>query len=301
MYQHKPYPQLGITNFWSSESYFFHTTDQMILTAAICPNISDMLFMYQDRYICDLNVLQQFRQLGYLEFWGGDFYVDKMYELFENIGGRLVKLDLHHINNLDERAIALIAINCGHLEFLGFSVCVFFDPDLSSLGDDPEDETYVLHHLMLRKETQALITPLLDLQVLSIQSKCPKSVMATIISLGLNIKRLELGINTKLTDEFFDEVFKVNKLKHLEHLVIKGNHDLSMRTVSNVLFYCDKIMTMLDLDCWNGVDEEELQELSDHLNKNNADIVLREKEKDLRYATVYELYQRKSNEKYHIC
>ena len=31
----------------SSELYYFHTFDQMLLTAQMCPDIEDMLFMFQ--------------------------------------------------------------------------------------------------------------------------------------------------------------------------------------------------------------------------------------------------------------
>ena len=50
MYQSKPYPKLMLRNFWASEVYFFHTSDQMKLVSEMCPDINDMLFMYQDRY-----------------------------------------------------------------------------------------------------------------------------------------------------------------------------------------------------------------------------------------------------------
>jgi hypothetical protein len=40
---------VALRNFWASEIYFFHTLDQMRLVVEMCPKISKMLFMFQDR------------------------------------------------------------------------------------------------------------------------------------------------------------------------------------------------------------------------------------------------------------
>ena len=76
----------ALKNFWASEVYYFHTTEQMQLTSKMCPHIEDMLFMYQDRYTCQLEVLALFRYLSQLELWGGDFYVDNFMVLLSDIG-----------------------------------------------------------------------------------------------------------------------------------------------------------------------------------------------------------------------
>ena len=41
---HKPF---RILNFWASEVYYFHSTEQMIMTSKLCPEIQDMLFMFE--------------------------------------------------------------------------------------------------------------------------------------------------------------------------------------------------------------------------------------------------------------
>ena len=41
------HPPLRICNFWASEIYYFHSTEQMILTSKHCPEIQEMLFMFQ--------------------------------------------------------------------------------------------------------------------------------------------------------------------------------------------------------------------------------------------------------------
>ena len=37
-----------IKNFWASEVYYFHTTEQMEHAADLCPFIEDIHFMYED-------------------------------------------------------------------------------------------------------------------------------------------------------------------------------------------------------------------------------------------------------------
>jgi len=85
-----------IRNFWSSETYFFHTSEQMSLVEEMCPQITTMLFMFQDRYTCPLTVLSNFKNLTDLELWGGDFYADEFESVLVNTGHNLKRLDLHH-------------------------------------------------------------------------------------------------------------------------------------------------------------------------------------------------------------
>ena len=40
-------PSLKIQEFWASEEYFFHSEEQMDLVSKYCPDIKQMLFMFQ--------------------------------------------------------------------------------------------------------------------------------------------------------------------------------------------------------------------------------------------------------------
>jgi len=88
-------PQLKVRNFWASEYYFFHSTSQMRLVSEVCPHIEEMLFMYQDRVTCNLEILASFSRLQNLELWGGSFLPDSLNTLLVNLGPRLVKLQRH--------------------------------------------------------------------------------------------------------------------------------------------------------------------------------------------------------------
>ena len=39
--------QLGVCEFWASEDYFFHHSEQLQLVSTVCPNIRKMLFMFR--------------------------------------------------------------------------------------------------------------------------------------------------------------------------------------------------------------------------------------------------------------
>ena len=97
------HPPFGICNFWASEVYYFHSTEQMIMTSKLCPDIQEMLFMFQvkmrnlilfhqnckqiqDRYTCDIECLANFKKLRELELWGGNFYVDNFTCLLFDMG-----------------------------------------------------------------------------------------------------------------------------------------------------------------------------------------------------------------------
>ena len=101
----------------------------MALVARVCPAIQEMVFLYQDRWrnlevflspssrpTCQLEVLSAFCQLHKLELWGGDFYTDSLPLLLDQLGHRLTRLDLNHVDSLDQRAITLLSRQCRQLE-----------------------------------------------------------------------------------------------------------------------------------------------------------------------------------------
>jgi len=120
-------PPFKICNFWASEVYFFHSTEQMLLASKLCPQIQDMLFMFQDQYTCNIECLANFKKLRRLELWGGDFYVDNFACLLFDIGPNLVKLDVHHLESIDIRALSVLNLNCPRLQTLKFSGCTFLE------------------------------------------------------------------------------------------------------------------------------------------------------------------------------
>ena len=78
--------QLGIQEFFASETYHFHTVDQMMLVAKLCPKISKMRFMFSKEHFISFLPLKNFQYLSQLHLCAGDFYSDNLIDLLEEIG-----------------------------------------------------------------------------------------------------------------------------------------------------------------------------------------------------------------------
>ena len=284
-YQQKPYPRLKIRNFWASEVYFFHSTEQMLLVAEMCPDIEEMLFMYQDPNTCSLDLLASFEKLAKLELWGGDFFLDNLDGLLGSVGPRLTRLDLHHLENINLRSISVLSITCPLLNILKFSGCTFYlvDVPVESLIVDNIDHDYnQSHQRRIINEIKSGLIPFLSLEEVSISSPCPEEMLVILLSLCLNIKILAIGSMCEITDQCFDQILTSNKLQQLEQVEIRKSECLTMKTLSSLLLYCDNIKSILDIEGWAGVDRADLEELIIHMKQNNVDICLREQEEDSR-------------------
>ena len=132
--------QLGIREFFSSESYHFHTVEQMMLVAEVCPMIVKMRFMFSKEHFINFLPLKNFKNLNQLYICAGDFYSDSLIDLLELIGSQLEELDLYAVDELDMKGLAMISIYCPNLIKLGFSQCGFKQTvnELYSSGDDFE-------------------------------------------------------------------------------------------------------------------------------------------------------------------
>lgn len=66
--------RLNITEFFSSESYHFHSVQQMETVARICPSIRKMRFIFSKEHFISYVNLAAFRNIQELHLCGGDFY-----------------------------------------------------------------------------------------------------------------------------------------------------------------------------------------------------------------------------------
>jgi len=144
------------------------------------------------------------------------------------------------------------------------------------------------------------LEPWLDLEDLLISDPIPHSILFSLLSLSVNIKSLNLGTGAAagLTDEFFQEVFHNNSFNNLRHLEIRNNESLSMETVSSLLLYCDNIESILDLEGWSRVCQDDIEELESHMKLSNVNIKIRESERDSRYISLYQICQAALKEKF---
>ena len=233
-----------------------------------------------------------------MELFGGDFTLDGFGHTLGNIGPNLIKLELHHVDNIDLKAVTILSISCQRLKYLSFSGCIFNHPDIDLMENSPENHLYIIQQ---QREEKALISeliPFLDLEIISIASQCPGKLLTLLLSLCINVKKLNIGINCGVNDEIFDNVFSNNKFQYLEKVEIKKNSELTLATLSNLLLYCDNLQSVLDVEEWSQVDKADLEELKYHMKENNIDLVLEEEPENMRGVSLYQICQTALKEKY---
>ena len=249
----------------------------------------------------------RFQNLQDLEFWGGDFYTDKLEVLLEALGPRLTRLDLHHVDGLDMRSLASLSLSCPRLRYLGFGGCGFVGPDDNDddggdvpydTGDPPGIE---VGRRLRDVEAGRMLCPMLEMEAVSVACPCPAALLAALLGACPNVKRIVLGINCEATDEVFDLVLAANGLRRLEELEARRSTGLSMRTVASLLLHCDSITSILDLDGWEGVGGAERDELERHMAESNVMIRLTDRRRDNREVSLYEMCQSALKEKYPSC
>ena len=76
-------PRLQIREFFSSETYHFHTVQQMATVARICPNILKMRFIFSKEHFISYLNLTTFQNLQDLHLCGGDFYDGNIYNIYD--------------------------------------------------------------------------------------------------------------------------------------------------------------------------------------------------------------------------
>lgn len=217
-------PSIKVQEFWASEEYFFHSEEQMALVSKYCPDIKQMLFMFQ-KPDCQLSVLASFPNLEDLDLWGGAFYTDGLCDLLETIGHRLKKLDLVHVEELDTQALAIITLTCPNLIKLGLHNCDFEEATAAQNNDENHLNPFRDADRILRmekwREAQKLACPMLDLEIIRIVSAISEKYLVFILSQCINVKEIFMGMSTSVSDKVWSDVLAKNSLNRLEKINIQ--------------------------------------------------------------------------------
>lgn len=116
-------PVYLIKEFFPSQSYYFHEDWQMDMVAKCCPFITQMFFIFHEKYVPDYLILIPFLHLTELELYGGKFYGDKLQELLLIRGPALTRLTLMSVKEIDYKTFALLSIHCKNLQRLTLNNC----------------------------------------------------------------------------------------------------------------------------------------------------------------------------------
>jgi len=271
--------KLKLKGFWASEEYFFHSSDQIDLVARLCPKIEKMLFMFNNQEAVFRDIVA-FNNLKELDVWGGEFYTDEFYAAVEQLGPKLTKLNLVHIEELDARAILLLSQSCSNLNILGFYNCGFREPTVR------DDEAFLVLDRVNRRDEDILMfsASWLDLEKLNITSEIGDKLLTMIISMGLNLKYLSLGMNTSISDAVLTNVFAANSMQKLESFKCADSKSLSLKTVTTLMDQCPHLTACHDLDYWESISPQQLTQFKQYLKQSNIKLKISdEKESELDY------------------
>lgn len=240
--------KLGIRGFWASEEYYFHSSEQLLLVARVCPKVETMLFMFKNEE-ARFQDLTAFSCLQELDVWGGDFYSD--------------------VEELDKRAIMMLSRSCCNLKMLGFYNCGFREPNRVQDERNEEDEAFAALDRMAQRQEDQMMMQWLNVEKLNITSEIGPQLLICIISMCLNLTHLSLGMNTSISDLVLQSILSVNSLQHLQHFKCAQTSQLTMQSVDLLLFHCPCLTACISLEYWEGITSSQLDRFRDRLRRDN--------------------------------
>lgn len=282
-------PELKIRDFLASEEYYFHSTRQMQWVHRICPFISKMRFFYDGEVLCELKVLERYQYLEDLSLNGGDFAKDPLLPLVENIGHRLTKLELNHVENIDRQVLVRLSASCPSLQYLSFSACTFPDygalhqelfEEFTSGGLDTIEEIELA--LLLRdqeawnKEVETMMVSFENLLHLGIHSQCSDAVLVLLLQHCPVLETLFIGTSTDISDQVLVKVLSTNALDKLIQVDIRNNEGITKYGLQLILSSCISLRRLHRLHCWKSLTEKDIAKLEKLIEDNNIDLDITE-------------------------
>ena len=165
------------------------------------------------------------------------------------MGPRLTKLQLHYVDSMDLAAIAVVASCCHNLTSLQLGAVV------SRAGGGYEEEPYLAQMRRAGEaELKRHLVPLFELEEVVVGGPCPEQELITLLSLGLNLRRIRLGATCcvsdlvvqevrgcqDLPDSSSSQVLVTNQLQYLEAFEVRDAPQLGITTVEALMETCPR-------------------------------------------------------------
>lgn len=249
---HEDYPKLRLREFWSSEQYFFHDSEQMNLVLHMCPEIRKMMFQFSEDHLESFSILASFHFLTELHNWGGDFYRNGFDDLILKIGHQLRVLYLIHVDEIDYGALALISQMCPGLNTLGFYNCIFRDFYLPS-------RTHQMNAM-------------LAITKFAMVSECDVEYLIVLLQNMLNIECLITGSSTEIGDQDLIRIQYENRFQKLQELRVSTSKGLTLTTVYSLIENCPNLRLIRALEYWTSVSEPEIWQMDMYIRNHNLDL-----------------------------
>merc|ERR1712192_156492 len=123
--------------------------------------------------------------------------------------------------------------------------------------------------------------------------------LVTLLSLGLNLRKIRLGASCQPTDSTIAEVLQANQLQRLEAFEARDARLLTLSSATLFINSCPDLVSLLDLASWGGVQEEELSLLKERVERENLELDLGEEQHTgEREITIYQLCRNALRVKY---
>lgn len=228
------------------------TTEHLHLLVEMCPNLKKVSIMHGET-INDLLILSALNNLTDLKLLCCDFFTDRVKELLEIKGSKIISLHLEHVNEIDLNALVYISQYCPVLKNLVLYNCEFVEHAVNF-------------------SNKLFVPPFKYLERIKCIADCAYSHLEFLLSHCINIKFIQLGSSTGIGDETMARVLSKNPMNKLEELKLLYSSDLSMKTVRLLMQNCDNLRRLSELESWQGISITELDIFQNELRINNIDL-----------------------------
>ncbi|CAG0889187.1 unnamed protein product [Darwinula stevensoni] len=225
---------------------------QMKLLAKLCPNVEYVSLFHDDR-ISDLGVLASLENLKVLHLLSADFYSDQVNLLLKRCGSRLSELHMEHVDEIDTFALMDIAQICPNLTSLKFFNCEF-------------------HNYGTFQFRTFEIAPFQNLQQLVCVCDCDVEQTVFLLQHCYDIEEIILGPHVGLNDECLSSTLQRNSMQKLTKFHMRHTNHLSLASVYALIDTCPNLQSLTQLEGWNKISNEELENLRAYIRSQNIDL-----------------------------
>ncbi|XP_059092006.1 uncharacterized protein LOC131887417 [Tigriopus californicus] len=265
-------PQFLLTDFFPSQSYYFHEEWQMEMVGRMCPYMATMYFIFHESCVPDYLVLATFEYLTELDLYGGSFYKDKVKDLLSLRGFHLKRLNLIAMSQVDYGALAHISQTCPDLIRLGLNNC-----DLGHyrpVSDPNSDEEYERRQrfVIMAKEAHEAMRDLVHIEEIALQSPCRAIYFTFLLSRCAHVRRVHLGRNSDVGDEAMLKVYVQHGWTHLEEFHCEKSDHLTVNTLQLLTHQCGQIRAISDIQAWSAVLPTQVGQFRESSFRQNWDL-----------------------------
>merc|ERR1712083_61016 len=233
-----------------------------------------------------------FANLTDLDLYGGHYYNDKICELLQIRGDRIVKLRLISVQGIDYKALALFSIHCPKMKSLTFNKCDLVE--YKPRGDINSDQEYERReaYIAMVREAHEIVSEFHFLEDITISTPVSSHYLLFLLSRAPELKTIDIGPKSDINDEIVNKILKLNPLKQLEEFHCEKSDKLSLLTFDLLVNNCENLKAIGDLQKWMEVEPAEFCKLREMLHRENYDLDISSNQRLRKYLDLREFERR---------